>query len=88
VGKTELVGANAALEAAGQGDVAKPIPDRFQFHDLRHTVARLLLSGGHSLRAVAQRLGHSDPAMTLRVYAHCLPTDDGQLAGGLDRMMA
>jgi integrase len=71
--------ASAALDAAGQDD-AKPILDGFRFHDLRHTVASLLLSVGHSLRAVAQRLGHSDLAMTLRVYARCLPTDDGQLS--------
>jgi integrase len=47
-----------------------------------------LLSKGQSLRAVSQRLGHSNPALTLRVYAHCLPSDDAQLAEGLNRMMA
>jgi integrase len=80
--------ANKTIEAAGAGDDGpKPIPAKVRFHDLRHTVASLLLSGGHSLRAVAQRLGHSDPAMTLRVYAHCLPNDDGQLAAGLERIL-
>jgi integrase len=50
-------------------------------------VASLLLSKGHSLRAVSQRLGHANPTMTLRVYAHCLPTDDAKLADGLNAMM-
>jgi integrase len=63
------------------------IPTAIRFHDLRHTVASILLSSGHSLRAVSQRLGHSNPAMTLRVYAHCLPGDDGKLAEGLARML-
>jgi integrase len=65
----------------------KPIPAKIRFHDLRHTVASLLLSKGHSLRAVSQRLGHANPTMTLRVYAHCMPTDDAQLAESLDRMI-
>jgi integrase len=59
-----------------------------RFHDLWHTVASLLLSAGQSLRAVSQRLGHSNPALTLKVYAHCLPSDDAQLAAGLSRIMA
>jgi integrase len=67
---------------------AKTIPDGLRFHDLRHTSASLLLSQGQSLRAVSQRLGHSNPALTLKVYAHCLPSDDAQLAAGLARMMA
>jgi integrase len=47
-----------------------------------------LLSKGQSLRAVSYRLGHSNPAMTLRVYAHFLPSDDAKLAEALSRMMA
>jgi integrase len=39
---------------------AKTIPDGLRFHDLRHTSASLLLSQGQSLRAVSQRLGHSN----------------------------
>jgi integrase len=49
-------------------------------HDLRHCHASALLRGGANLRAVATRLGHADPSVTLKVYAHCLPNDDAALA--------
>lgn len=61
---------------------------KIRFHDLRHTVACLPLSAGHSLKAVSQRLGHANPTMTLRVYAHTMPNDDANLADGLAEMMA
>jgi integrase len=61
---------------------------RLRFHDLRHTHATALLSKGHPLKAVSQRLGHSDVGITLRVYAHVLPNDDARLAGALQTMYA
>lgn len=65
----------------------REIPARLRFHDLRHTVASLLLSKGHSLKAVSQRLGHANPVMTLRVYATAMPGDDAKLADGLDGLL-
>ena len=56
------------------------------FHALRHTHATSLLASGHSIKAVAARLGHSDVKITLSTYAHVLPTDDAKLATGLNRM--
>jgi integrase len=76
-----------ATGAEGEAAV-KVVPEKVRFHDLRHTVASLLLSKGHSLKAVSQRLGHANPTMTLRVYAHTMPNDDAKLAEGLARMMA
>jgi integrase len=58
-----------------------------RFHDLRHTVASLLLSRRHSVKAVAERLGHAKPEMTLRVYAHVMPQDDEYLADELGRLL-
>jgi integrase len=42
---------------------------KLRIHDLRHSFASLLVSGGRSLYEVQQILGHSDPKVTMR-YAH------------------
>jgi site-specific recombinase XerD len=43
--------------------------EKLRIHDLRHSFASLLVSGGRSLYEVQQILGHSDPKITMR-YAH------------------
>ena len=42
----------------------------YRFHDLRHYTATELFKAGHNPRTVADRLGHADAALTLRVYTH------------------
>jgi len=54
------------LEAAG-------LPRDVRFHDMRHTAATLMLKKRVPVNVVAKVLAHSDPAMTLRRYAHALP---------------
>jgi site-specific recombinase XerD len=44
------------------------------FHALRHFFASMLLEQGISIRALAEFLGHADPAFTLRVYTHLMPS--------------
>jgi integrase len=39
-------------------------------HQLRHSVASVLISSGHTAPEVAKVLGHSSPAVTLTYYAH------------------
>jgi integrase len=63
---TRLVRARAAL-----GEDALPV---IRVHDLRHTHATALLLNGTPVHVVSQRLGHASPDITLRVYAHVLPT--------------
>jgi integrase len=46
------------------------------YHSLRHTFASTLLSRGVSVKAVADWLGHSSPAITLATYAHLMPADE------------
>jgi hypothetical protein len=41
-------------------------------HDLRHSHATTLLLAGVPVHVVAARLGHADPSITLRVYAHVI----------------
>jgi integrase len=43
-------------------------------HQLRHRYASMLLAGGVDVKTLSEYLGHSDAAITLRVYAHLLPT--------------
>ena len=58
-----------------------------RFHDLRHTHATLALAAGVPLRVVAERLGHSSPAFTLRRYAHVLPGMQAQAAETFAQMI-
>ena len=50
---------------------ARPLPQA-RLHDLRHLHATTLLLAGVPVHVVAARLGHADPAVTLRVYSHVL----------------
>lgn len=43
-------------------------------HALRHFHASVLLDAGENIKALAEYLGHSDPGLTLRVYAHLMPS--------------
>lgn len=74
-----------ALEAAG-------VPHaRYEngMHDLRHFFASALLDQGESIKAVAEWLGHTDPAFTLATYTHLMPNSDERtksaIAGIYDR---
>ena len=51
-----------------------------RLHDARHTFASLALAAGKSVKWTATQLGHSDPAMTLRVYAHALREEETDLS--------
>lgn len=51
-----------------------------RFHDLRHACATIALQTGKPAHVVQQRLGHSDVALTLRVYAAALPGQQKELA--------
>ncbi len=51
-----------------------------RLHDLRHLHATTLLLAGIPVHLVAARLGHADPAITLRVYAHVIRTAEAAAA--------
>ena len=61
-----------ALEAAG-------IRRKVRFHDLRHTLATLLIQNGASIEVIANQLGHSGTAITLKHYAHLSPDYVGRI---------
>lgn len=53
------------------------------FHELRHFAATTAIGSGADVRTVAGRLGHADPSVTLKVYAHALEQRDRELADSL-----
>lgn len=54
-----------SLERAGLGHLSP--------HALRHGVASIMLAHGTPMRDIAEQLGHRNPALTARVYAHVIP---------------
>ncbi len=56
-------------------------------HALRHFYASVLLDGGESIKTVSQRLGHADPAFTLRTYTHLLPSNESRTRSIIDASM-
>jgi integrase len=59
------------------------IDAKWRLHDLRHWSATVAIAQGHDVRTVAGRLGHANPAMTLRVYAHAVAAADQAVAASL-----
>ena len=60
---------------------------RWRLHDLRHWAATASIAAGHDVRTVASRLGHANPAMTLRVYAHAVTANDLAVATTLAQLL-
>lgn len=66
-----------ALKAAG-------LSERLRTYDIRHSHASLLIDQGANVLAIAQRMGHTDPAVTLRVYGHLFEGVQEDLTQRLD----
>jgi integrase len=62
---------NAHNDPQAEEKPAEPLPHA-RLHDLRHIHATTLLLAGVPVHVVAARLGHADPSITLRVYAHVI----------------
>jgi len=65
---------------------AASIP-RARMHDLRHTLATILLENGESVRAVAEVLGHADASVTLNVYADVLAEAEARTAARIEALL-
>ncbi len=65
-----------ALKKAGIGKV--------RFHDLRHTYASLLIEQGENIKYIQNQLGHSNPTVTLNVYAHLMKPGNQEAACRLE----
>jgi integrase len=55
-----------------------PLPHGLTPHKLRHTFASLLVALGKDPVHVMGQLGHTDPAFSLRVYAHAMRDNGGE----------
>ncbi|MGI8817255.1 MAG: tyrosine-type recombinase/integrase [Pseudonocardia sp.] len=53
-------------------------------HDLRHHYASVLLAAGESVVAVAERLGHDDATMVIKVYGHLMPDSEDRTRKAID----
>ena len=79
---SEWVWANESGQRIDMGNVkAKSFKRVFEkaglkhirYHDLRHTYASQLLAQGESVTYVSQQLGHANPQITFKIYAHWIP---------------
>ena len=68
-----------SLQAAGLVDM--------RFHDLRHSAATLLLHEDVSLKVLQELLGHSQFALTAKVYAHVKRRALDEAAQKMDRIL-
>jgi integrase len=60
---------------------------RVRVHDLRHTAATLLLSGGVHPKVVQDMLGHSTVMLTLDTYSHVSPNMHAEAAAKMDTLL-
>ncbi len=54
-------------------------------HALRHGAATLMLAEGVQMRVIAEQLGHRNPALTSRIYAHVVPEQQRAAVAHLER---
>ena len=54
-------------------------------HKLRHATATLMLAEGVPMRVIAEQLGHRNPAITARIYAHVAPDQLADAVRSLER---
>ncbi len=59
---------------------------RVTFHSLRHCHASALIAAGLDVVAIARRLGHASPALTLSVYGHLFVSKDSEAAAAIDKV--
>ena len=58
-----------------------------RLHDLRHSHASLLIDMGFSAQAVADRLGHANITMVIKVYGHLFPARRSEIADKLTNLL-
>jgi integrase len=67
-----IKGANEQLAKDGHA----PMPDGLTLHALRRTFASVLVALGRDVRYVMDQIGHSNPTVTLGIYAQVMRVSD------------
>jgi integrase len=63
------------------------LPESLTFHQLRHGAASLLLNQNVPVLGVSRYLGHANPGITMKVYAHLIDGTSGMAATGMDKAL-
>ena len=63
------------------------LPETLTYHQLRHGAASFLLNQNVPIPVVSRYLGHSDPGITMKVYAHMIDGMEGIAAHGMDEAL-
>lgn len=58
------------------------------FHALRHTHVSQLIASGLDVVTVSRRIGHSNPTVTLNVYARLFGNTDDRAAQAVETALA
>lgn len=64
------------------------LPLETSAHALRHYYASLLLAAGESVIAVAERLGHQNAVLVMKVYGHLMPDREDHTRRAVDAAFA
>ena len=58
------------------------------FHALRHTHGSQLIDSGVDIVTISKWLGHANPNITLKIYAHLFRNKDGKAADAINAALA
>ena len=74
--------------AAAQAGLPVGVRSGLDFHGLRHVATSLMVASGEHPRVMQGRLGHSNPALTIGLYAHVPDDVDRAAADRLGELLA
>jgi integrase len=60
------------------------LPETLPYHRLRHGAGSLMLNQNVPVPVVSKYLGHSNPGITMKIYAHQIDGTSGMAADGMD----
>jgi integrase len=75
------------IDSRGIERVRRSGYEGFNFHELRHTQATLLIGSGADYKTVQTRLGHSSASLTMNIYAHPVRENDREAADFIGGVM-